>query len=135
MKTLEKQIQEKRTLLKKITDKQRYQSKKSQITKIKQSLSKLTNFKSRCYVCRVKTSKRGFTFHHKFYIENDIVRKDYQKNEIGTLQYYTDLEPLIRKDPTRFLYLCNPHHQAVTRLARWKGENKKRLLQAVEMTK
>jgi len=105
-----------------------------QILEIKTSLARLPRFKSRCYVCLTKKSKRGFTFHHLWYVLNDIVRKNYSKNLNGTLQYYKDLEPVIRKNPKRFLYVCNTHHQAITRLRMW-GKNLNRLIKAVRMTK
>jgi hypothetical protein len=109
-------------------------TRKGEINKIKQELAKLSQFKSKCYVCLAKASKRGFTFHHKHYIENDVVRKNFQKNEKGTLEYYKALAPLIKKDPSRFLWVCNPHHQSITRLSRFNKENRKRLISAVRMS-
>ncbi len=105
-----------------------------QILQIKSSLARLPRFKSRCYVCQTKKSKRGFTFHHLWYIINDVVRKNFPKSLAGTLQYYQKLEPLIREEPKRFLYVCNPHHQAITRLKMWK-KNFNRLIRAVRMTR
>ena len=105
-----------------------------QILEIKSSLARLPRFKSRCYVCHTKKSRKGFTFHHLWYVLNDVIRKDFPKSLAGTLQYYQKLEPLIRKDPKRFLYVCNPHHQAITRLRMW-GKNMSRLIKAVRMTR
>lgn len=109
-------------------------NKQQQILEIKASLAQIPRFKSRCYVCHTKKSRKGFTFHHLWYVLNDIVRKNYPKNSSGTLQYYIELEPEIRKNPKRFLYVCNPHHQAITRLRMW-GKNLTRLIKAVRMTK
>lgn len=109
-------------------------TRKGEINKIKQELAKLPQFKSRCYVCLTQASKRGFTFHHKNYVENDVVRSNYPKNEKGTLDYYRALKPLIEKNPTRFLWVCNPHHQSITRLCRFNKENRKRLISAVRMS-
>jgi len=105
-----------------------------QILEIKERVAKLPNFKSRCFVCQTYIAKRGFTFHHLWYLVNDVVRKDYPDNETGTLQYYEHLEIKIYQNPKRFLYLCNIHHQAITRLLRWKGQNRQRLIQAVRMS-
>lgn len=110
-------------------------TRKGQINKIKQSLAKLQNFKNRCFVCHAKLHKKGMTFHHKFYVTGDIVRSNYPKNEKGTLDYYTALEQVIRKYPSRFLYVCNPHHQSITRLSRFNSDNMNRLVRAVRMTK
>ena len=110
-------------------------TRKGEIIKIKTELAKLSAFNSKCYVCLTQTSKRGFTFHHKSYIKNDIIRSNYPLNEKGTLDYYSDLAPLIRKNPKRFLWVCNPHHQSITRICRFKKDNLKRLIQAVRMSK
>lgn len=88
-----------------------------------------------CFVCKKAKSKKGFLFHHKQYITNDIVHSSYQKNSSGSLQYHKDLAPLIRKNPKRFLYLCSPHHQALERLLRYGNETLKNLLKAVKMSK
>ena len=88
-----------------------------------------------CYVCKKPKSKKGMTFHHKKYIINDVVHSNYPKNSSGTLQYYKDLAPLIRKNPRRFIYLCSPHHQAVERLLRYGDSTLKSLLTCVKMSK
>ena len=67
-----------------------------QTEEIKKRIAKLPRFKSKCYVCGCKISKRGMTFHHLWYVFNDVVYKNYPKNTSGQLQYYKDLEPLIR---------------------------------------
>lgn len=145
-KLLTKEINKKEARLKRITNPKEtklrdkkyndtiHLTRKGETNKIKQELAKLTEFKSKCYVCLTKVSKRGFTFHHKSYIKNDIVRKNYPKNEKGTLDYYRDLAPLIKKNPERFLWVCNPHHQSITRLARFNKENRQRLIDAVRMS-
>jgi hypothetical protein len=98
-----------------------------------------------CYVCkkdrgmnRGKKSKvpgGSMTFHHKRYIPNDVVHSSYPKNSSGTLRYYTDLAPMIRRNPRRFLYLCSAHHQALERLLRYGDETLKSLLACVKMSK
>jgi len=111
-----------------------YLKKQSGIISIKAELAKLPEFNSICFVCEAKSSKRGMTFHHRYYILNDVIRKNYPKGEKGTLNYYQDLAPLIKLNPTRFLFVCNPHHQSITRLTRFKPENRRRLFLAVEMS-
>lgn len=110
-------------------------TRKGEISKIKTELAKLPEFNSECYVCLAKVSKRGFTFHHKSYIKKDVIRKNYPLNEKGTLDYYRDLAPLIRKNPKRFLWVCNPHHQSITRISRFNKDNLNRLIHAVRMSK
>lgn len=98
-----------------------------------------------CFICkrdrgihRGKKSKvigGNMTFHHKYYVANDIIHSNYPNNSKGTLQYYKNLAPMIRKNPRRFLYLCSPHHQALERLLRYGEETLKNLLKAVKMSK
>ena len=88
-----------------------------------------------CYVCKKPNSKKGMTFHHKNYIPNDVVHSSYPKNSSGTLRYYTDLAPMIRRKPSRFIYLCSPHHQALERLLRYGDDTLKSLLACVKMSK
>ena len=98
---------------------------------IKVKIAKLPNFKSRCYVCHTKKTRKGFTFHHKWYIESDKIYKDFD----NPLQYMMYLEPIIHQEPNRFLYLDNPHHQAVERLKRFSPKNFERLVKAVRMSR
>lgn len=98
-----------------------------------------------CYICgrdrgmvrgkRAKEQGGSMTFHHKRYVTNDVVHSNYPKNSSGNLAYYQALAPLIRKKPTRFLYLCSIHHQAVERLLRYGSATRKKLYKAVEMSK
>ena len=144
---LAKEIHKKHTKLRRLTQPEKtkkqnkkyaktaYLKKQEGIILIKKELAKLPEFNSICFVCEAKSSKRGMTFHHKYYIENDIIRKNYPLGQLGTLTYYQDLAPLVRKDPNRFLFVCNPHHQSITRLARFKKENFFRLVRAVFVTK
>lgn len=106
-----------------------------QTEEIKKRIAKLPRFKSKCYVCGCKISKRGMTFHHLWYIFNDVVYKNYPKNTSGQLQYYKDLEPLIRENPKRFLYVCNTHHQAIERISRYGDDLFKKLLKARKLTR
>ena len=89
------------------------------------------SFKKGCYVCHAKASKGGMTFHHLFYLKGEKTYRDFD----NPLDYYEYLSPLIRHQPNRFLYVCNVHHQAISRLHRWKGVNRNRLIKAVRMTK
>ena len=87
-----------------------------------------------CYVCGRSKHKKGMVFHHKRYITNDVIHSNYPKNSAGSLQYHKDLSIEIRKKPTRFLYLCSPHHQALERLLRYNKKTLKQLLKAVRMS-
>lgn len=88
-----------------------------------------------CFVCKKAKSKRGFSFHHKHYIADDVIYSNYPKNSSGSLQYHKDLAVLIRKNPRRFIYLCSPHHQAVERLLRYGDTTLKSLLTCVKQSK
>lgn len=109
-------------------------NKLDQVRAIKQELAE-RYFNGVCYVCGRDRHKKGMTFHHKRYIANDVVHSNYPKNASGNLKYYQDLAPLIRQKPTRFLYLCSIHHQAVERLLRYGAQTRKKLYKAVEMSK
>lgn len=76
-----------------------------------------------CRVCHCKISKKGMVIHHRLYIKNDVIYSNYPQNDSGRLQYYKDLEPLIKKNPKRFSVLCNTDHQSLTRLCRF-GDKK-----------
>ena len=96
---------------------------------IKQDLANgYRGFKNGCYVCH---ENHGMTFHHLWYLPNEKIYSDFK----NSLDYYRYLAPIIQADPKRFLFVCNAHHQAITRLCRWKGVKRKRLIKAVMMTK
>jgi len=88
-----------------------------------------------CFVCGCKKARGGMTVHHLWYIFNDVVYKNYERNDSGKLKYYQELLPLVREQPTRFMMLCNKHHQALERLNRYKEETLERLLMALKLTK
>lgn len=88
-------------------------------------------FKLGCYVCHAKKARGGMTFHHLEYLQGEKTYADFK----SPLDYYVYLEKQIRENPKRFLYVCNVHHQAIERLARWKGKNRERLIKAVRMTR
>lgn len=90
------------------------------------------SYKKGCFVCGAKNHRRGMTFHHLWYLPGEKVYSDFRGND---LEYYKYLSGKIKEMPERFLYVCNIHHQAITRLARWKGKNRERLIKAVRMTK
>lgn len=106
-----------------------------QAEEIKKRIAKLIKYGDDCFICGCKISRRGMTIHHLWYIFNDVVYKNYPKNDTGKLQYYTDLEPLVKDMPERFLYLCNTHHQALERINRYGDKTLNRLLKARKMTK
>ena len=107
------------------------QSQKLTLVGIKNDLALATEFKQGCFVCHARASKSGMTFHHLWYLKGEKTYDDFN----SSLEYYQYLAPLIRHNPKRFLYVCNVHHQAITRLRRWRGHNLKRLIKAVRMTR
>lgn len=65
-----------------------------------------------CKFCWEKSSYK-MTVHHKWYIENDVIYKNYPNSIEGRIQYYDDLFPLVQKNPERFLYLCIKCHNVL----------------------
>jgi len=93
---------------------------------------------SGCFVCGCTKHKKGMTIHHLEYIFNDVtynLPKYKPTNDSTKLAYYTDLLPLVVEIPARFMYLCNPHHQALERLNRFNPETIVSLLEALLLTK
>ncbi len=97
---------------------------------IKSDLAGYRSYK-RCYVCHCEKSHSGMTFHHLWYLKGERTYKDFAT----PLQYYQYLAPLIRDQPERFLYVCNTHHQAITRLHRFSKIKRNRLIKAVRKTR
>ncbi len=92
-------------------------NKAQQIISIKTNLAK--KFGSKCFLCKIERTKKGFVFHHIWYIQNDVTHDQFPKNTSGTLEYHTKLAPLIREDSKRFRYLCNPCHHSFERILRF----------------
>lgn len=109
-------------------------NKRIEAEEVKKRMARHPRFKSKCFVCGCKISKKGMTFHHLWYIFNDVIYSNYPRNDTGKLQYYKDLEKEVKKNPMRFLYMCNTHHQAVERINRYGDKILKKLLQARKMT-
>lgn len=104
---------------------------------IKLECAKLIGVDS-CFICGCKKHKKGMTIHHLEYIFNDVtygLPKYKPTNDSTKLQYYSDLLPLVKDRPERFMYLCNPHHQALERLNRFNPETIIKLLEALLLTK
>ena len=100
------------------------------LVEIKTRLARLPRFKNRCYVCHAQTSKRGMTFHHLSYENGELTYKDFP----NPLEYYQYLSYKIKANPQRFLYVCNPHHQAIERVKRYSLTTRTRLLRAVRLS-
>ena len=92
-------------------------SKEKQVKWIKNDLKRL--YGSKCHICKTKVSKKGFTIHHVWYIQNDVTYSQFPKNTSGTLEYYIKLAPMVKSNPKRFRYLCNPCHQTLERFLRY----------------
>ena len=103
---------------------------------IKTRIGKKVIGKGKCWVCGCKISRRGMTIHHLEYIFNDVVHKNYKpRNDTNTLKYYTDLEPLTKEIPKRFMYLCNPCHTSLENFNKYGDKKFDRLSKARKMTK
>ena len=89
-------------------------------------------YKPYCTVCLKKfTRRRNPTFHHKKYLENDVIYSDYDKGTRGSIQYHKDLLKEIRKNPKRFSCVCAKCHQVITRLLYYKKDKLTRILRIV----
>lgn len=116
-----------------------YSGDKIRIVK-KSTLSQLARlYNNECFVTKEKFKEKGFVIHHLWYIKNDVVRKNYPKGNNGTNQYYKDLEPLVRRQPYRFILIKNGIHTRIDHykrgLSRMKRENLYRLFVAVLLTR
>ena len=100
-------------------------NKPQKLIAIKKDLGK--SYKSKCRVCHTKDSnwktRRGFTIHHKWYIENERIHSDFS----DSLTYYEYLYPKVKAYPRRFMYLCNKCHYALTKAIQYSDKIWKRL--------
>lgn len=91
---------------------------KEQLKELKEKMGK--RFSSKCFFCGTRYSKKGWVFHHRYYLKTDVVYSNYGNDK---LQYHKDLEIEIKKNPKRFRYLCNTCHQGFERMMRY-GDKK-----------
>jgi len=105
---------------------------KIQLQQIKERMAK--RYHSKCYFCGCKWHKKGMVFHHRKYIPNDVIYKNYPSSLQGRIQYHLDLEVEIKKDPKRFRYLCNQDHQAFEKLMRFSDKKLNKLLRERKKT-
>lgn len=68
-----------------------------------------------CRICEIKKPAHKMLFHHRMYIENDVIYNKYPNNDEGRIEYYKNLTPLIIKNPERFWYLCVSCHGKLER--------------------
>lgn len=109
---------------------------KDQVDVIKTQCGKLCYYgKGKCFTCKCEKAKRGMVVHHRYYIDNDVIYSNYPQNDTGRLQYYTDLIQLIKKNPKRFMYMCNTHHHVLTRFRRFGDKLFDKLCIARKLTK
>ena len=104
---------------------------------IMKSLSKL--YDERCFVTHQPFKIKGFVLHHLWYIEGDVVRKNYPKGVKGREQYIIDLEPLVREQPFRFILITNGIHTKLDHVrngvSRLKRVNQYRFIVALLLTR
>lgn len=101
---------------------------------IKKTLGALL-FGGHCEICLTPWSKKGMTMHHITYVEGEKKHSDFERGYLGMLGYYQYLEPIIRKFPERFSYLCNPHHHVITLLLRFTPEKQERIFDLVRRSR
>lgn len=102
-------------------------------------LAKLFNY--RCALCHgICLEGKGWTIHHRKYRRNksgQIIEKIYSDFKLDNgkpdrLSYYKYLIPLVKKQKRRFALLHHKCHYAVGTLARYKKENRRRLIKLAE---
>lgn len=109
---------------------------KEDILLVKNRCGQVALGNGKCWVCGCITAKRGMTIHHLWYLKNnDVIYKDFPKNDSGNLDYYTKLYPKIIANPKRFMYLCNTHHQVLERFNRFGDKIFNKICIARKMTK
>mgnify|MGYP001618144330 CR=1 FL=1 len=74
----------------------------------------------KCRIC--KSVRSSMLIHHRWYIKNDVIYKNYPQNDSGRLQYYKDLEPLIKRNVKRFSYMCNSDHYSLGKFCQFGDE-------------
>ena len=86
---------------------------KKELRKIKNQIRDLIDphfiYDNYCRFCWERSSFK-MTVHHRYYIENDVIYKNYPNTIQGRIKYYNDLFPLVRDNPNRFLYICIQCH-------------------------
>ena len=108
---------------------------KDDINLIKEQCGQVALGNGKCFVCGCITAKRGMTIHHVWYLDNDIIYKNFPQNESGRLEYYNKLYPMVKKNPKRFMYLCNTHHFTLEKFCRFGDKLFNKLCIARKMTK
>lgn len=103
-------------------------NRKEQVFKLKEEAAK--KYGSKCFVCGRKFGK-GFTFHHKYYVEGEKYYKDFANGE----DYNEYIVKIVKRNPKQFLLLCYRHHFTVEMFKKYKKETLKKLLSAVKMSK
>ena len=100
----------------------------------------------KCFLClKPYPDKNTWTIHHETYKIGEKDYKDFKEKISHTItrgkrkgkksiriiyhkqEYYEYLKPIVFKEPHRFVPLHNSCHQALTRLGRWRKDNRQRL--------
>ena len=58
-------------------------------------------YDGRCFVTHELVKSTGFTLHHLWYIDGDVIWKHYPKTPKGRDEYYKKLKPLVEKKLTK----------------------------------
>lgn len=112
---------------------------KEQIKNIKTKCSMMALGNGHCWICGCKDARRGMVIHHRWYLKKgDVIYSDSKyipHNDTTSLQYYIDLYPVIKRNPKRFMFLCNTDHQSLERFCRYGDKKFNKLCIARKMTK
>ena len=90
---------------------------KTALTWVKKEAMSLINPYIECWVCG-EWKIRRLTIHHTFYLDDDVIYKDYNTYERtdNEIRYYLDLTKMIKEDSCRFVILCNECHGHIEKL-------------------
>ena len=86
---------------------------------------------SKCYVC---DTRKGLTYHHRWYNAGDAKYSDFPRTLPGRRQYMREVERQVLRNPGQFYLLCCKHHHIAESLLQWTPYKLERLREVVSST-
>lgn len=84
-----------------------------------------------CYVCG---TKKGLTYHHRWYNAGDAKYSDFPRTVPGRRRYTRAVQRQVLARPYQFYLLCSKHHHVVESMLRWSAVALLRLEYVVSST-
>ena len=88
-------------------------------------------FGGSCYVC---DTKKGLTWHHRWYNPGDPKYSTFPDTAQGHRDYLAEVNRQVRADPNQFMLLCHKHHHFAEQLLQWDRKKLERQLKIVRLT-